>query len=622
MLHRTLAAHQVDATTIQGAVVLEVPGADWVEAVSGAWRSMVSVPSRRASKSRSGDLELRPGEWLVFDATGPSQRHGAAYENEQIPISLWQGHNLVGVSQAPERHLPPHLLRAADLRLTVEPLDAEGLRAVAQRVTDEQPTSLPPADTCAPISPVTLRLARRPGQSADDFLQRAARIVTRGKRSAVDPGMSLDSLPGMEEAVAWGRDLARDLRDYGAGRLAWRDVDRGCLLAGPPGTGKTSFARALAASCGVPLVAASYSRWQSSKEGHLGDLLHAMAASFDAARKAAPCILFIDELDSLHTRETAGQHGDWWAAVIGGLLEHLDGLESGEGVVVVGATNHPQMIDPAILRAGRLDRTITIPLPDQQALAAILRVHLGANLAEADLSQAAVLAQGGTGADCEKWVRGARRRARSNGRPVMLADLLAEIRGEVDVRPAGERRIPAVHEAGHALVQVLEQPGTLRYVSIREDGQSGGHTVYDMPVNALTETWLSLHLRRLLAGRAAEEGVFGQASGGAGGGIHSDLARATRLAANAETAMGLSQRPLLWLGFWDDRDLATLLLTRPAVAHSVEARLNAAYGEVASLLREHRAALEAVAVALLEREVLTGVEVEAIVQAAAPPERP
>lgn len=615
-LRRTLAAHQVDAATLQGAVIIEVPEAAWIEPVSSAWIDVVSVPSSKSSGGRLGDLAVRPGEWMVFEGGGGSQRRQPpSYENDLIATSLWQGQNVLGVSQAPERYLPPDLLRAADLRLVLEPLDAEGLKVVAQWVTNGHPTSLPSRENCALISPLALRLARRSGQSADDFLERAARIAARSKSAAVAPGGSLDSLPGMDEAVAWGLDLARDLQDYAAGRLLWRDVDRGCLLAGPPGTGKTTFAKALAATCGVPLVATSYARWQSTKDGHLGDLLRAMAASFNEARKAAPCIMFIDELDSLHTRQGGAGGRDWWVAVVGALLEQLDGLQGREGVVVVGATNHPELIDPAILRAGRLDRTITIPLPDRQALAAILRIHLGADLAGADLTQAALYAQGGTGADCAKWVRGARRRARNGRRPMVLDDLMTEIRGGSEVRPDDSRRVPAVHEAGHALVQVLEQPGTLHYVSIREDAQSGGHTAYDAPNEDITEAWLSLHLHRFLAGRAAEEVVFGQASGGAGGPIHSDLGRATRLAVNAETAMGMSQRPLLWLGLWGECDLGSLLMSRPDLARRVEARLNTAYGEVSNLLREHRAALDALAAALLEREVLTGTEVEAIVRA-------
>ncbi|SDB21629.1 AAA family ATPase [Belnapia rosea] len=419
----------------------------------------------------------------------------------------------------------------------------------------------------------------------------------------------------MDAAVAWGNDLARDLEAYAAGRLSWVDIDRGCLLAGPPGTGKTTFARALAAACGVPLIVGSYSMWQASKEGYLSDLLKAMAATFDEAWKAAPAILFVDELDSFYSRGADSRHRDWWIAVVGALLEHLDGVVGREGVVVVGATNHPEMVDPAITRSGRLDRIIAVPIPDQRALAAIFRVHLGEDLAGVDLTRAALLALGGTGADCERWARGAQRRARKAARPMMLDDLLTEIRGAGEVSPAGARRIVAVHEAGHALVQVLEQPGTLQHVSIREDNQSSGHTAVSTPNRDVTEAWLGMHLRRFLAGRAAEEVVLGQVTGGAGVPINSDLGRATWLAANAETAIGMSAEPLLWLGLWNERDLAPLLMNRPDLARRVEARLNAAYEGVCRRLREHRTTLDVLVTELQEREVLTGAEVEAIVQA-------
>ncbi|MDO9708877.1 AAA family ATPase [Paracraurococcus lichenis] len=613
-VQRALTEQGISVEALAGAIIIEVPSPDWVSPVSMAWRDIAKVPSKRTSTSRAGDIEVRPGAWMVVDADGSRSRHRPKYENEQIAESLWQGQSVLGVSHAPDRLLPTDLIRAADLRISLPPLNAEDLKSVAHSVTSNATDLVLAPEVCAAVSPVVLRLARRQGQSADDFLRRAEAIVARAASGAPRPAPSLDDLPGMDAAIAWGRDLARDLDAYGAGWLSWADIDRGCLLAGPPGTGKTTFARALAVTCGVPLVVGSYSMWQASREGHLGDLLKAMAATFDEARKAAPAILFIDELDSFYSRTADSRHRDWWASVVGALLEHLDGVGGREGVVVVGATNHPEMVDPAITRSGRLDRIIAVPLPDQRALAAILRVHIGTDLAGVDLTQAALLALGGTGADCERWARGARRRARKDGRPMTLDDLLAEIRGAGQMSPTGARRIAAVHEAGHALVQVLEQPGALQHVSIREDDQSGGHTAVATQSGDVTEAWLGMHLRRLLAGRAAEEVVLGHATGGSGGPIHSDLGRATWLAANAETAMGISARPLLWLGLWDERNLATLLVNRSDLAQRVEERLNAAYEEVCRRLQEHRPALDALVAGLLEREVLTGAEVEAIMQ--------
>lgn len=613
-LGRALAARRIDIATLQGVVVIGVPGPDWVDPVCEAWPEMTGRSDRREPEETDG-LPAGQGHWMILTGDPPLSRH----EHGRILASLARGRGILAVSQVPDRQLPPDLLRAADLRLTLPPLDPEGLGEVAAVLTGGPPAALPSAEICALVSPRTLGLARRPGQSADDLLERAARIAAGGLRQASGPGTSLGDLPGMPEAVAWGHDLACDLAAYAAGTLPWRDVDRGCLLAGPPGTGKTSFARALAATCGVPLVAASYAQWQSSGDGHLGTLLRAMRASFDAARAAAPCILFIDELDSFQNRAAETRHRDWWTSVIGGLLEQLDGLEGREGVVVLGATNHPGMIDPAILRAGRLDRSITIPLPDRTALAAILRVHLGDDLAGEDLARAALHARGGTGADCAKWVRGARRRARGGGRAMDLEDLLAEIRGGAGLRPPEERRIPAVHEAGHALLQALECPGTLRLVSIREEAWSCGRTVIDRVDEDASEVWLGQQLRRLLAGRAAEQEVFGQVTGGAGGPAGSDLARATCLAVNAETALGLSGRPLLWRGFRDGPEVAALVLARPDIARRAETRLEAAYGEARALLRRHRAVLDAVVAALLEREVLEGAEVEAILRAGRQP---
>jgi cell division protease FtsH len=533
LLKRALAAERADAQHFQGVVVVEVPDPTWGEPMAAAWRDVTGP--REPKKASEDEFTFPSSHWVVVFIDDEERRYRTRQAGELVDQALRDGNGLVGISHAPDRLLPSNLVQAADLRLTMSPLDAGVLSAIVVAVTAGAPSSLPDAELCARITPAVLRMARRRGQSPDDFVRRIVRLTEQQKPGAQRENRTLDSLPGTTEAVAWGRDLARDLDAYAGGRLTWRDIDRGCLLVGPPGTGKTTFTCALATTCRVPLIAGSYAIWQSAREGSLDDLLRAMAATFDEARKAAPCILFIDELDSFFNRTGDTRNRDWWSAVVGALLQHLDGLEAREGVVVVGATNHLESVDPAIARSGRLDRVIRIPLPDQDSLAKILRVHRGSDLVAVDLSRPALLAMGSTGADCERWARGARRRARNAGRPMEPEDLLAEIQDGDWQQREDDLRVCAVHEAGHALLQAFEQPGTLQYVSIRGGSGHGGQVAVARRPSVATEEWLCTQLRQLLAGRAAEEMVFGRATGGSGGPPDSDLARATRLALNAET---------------------------------------------------------------------------------------
>ncbi len=233
-------------------------------------------------------------------------------------------------------------------------------------------------------------------------------------------------MPGLGPALEWGRALVADLEAYRAGRLPWADVDRGAVLVGPPGTGKTTFAAALAEEAGVPLIATSYAAWQST--GHQGDMLKAMRKSFHEARAAAPCLLLIDEVDSFpHRDRVRSDHADYVRGVVNGLLAELDGATSRDGVVVIGACNSADNLDPALVRPGRLDRIVPVGLPDFEGRAAILRVHLGGDLRGADLWQVARIAEGMSGAELEKTVREARRAARAAERGLLVGDLVVAV---------------------------------------------------------------------------------------------------------------------------------------------------------------------------------------------------
>lgn len=594
-------------------VIVEVPHNDWIIPVTSAWKSQV----RGALAASDQDLPI-PDEWL--------QSHAAIYEIhctsdrkpnrdrdalEAVRDVVSKGRLILACGPSPQRCLPAEVVRAADLRLLLPRIVADDLVEIARRLTGLTPTTEIPPDVPPAVALDDLYLARRPDQTADQYL---SKLITLVGRRMTSRAVTLESLHGMDEAVQWGRDLVADLQEYRQGLLPWSAIDRGALIYGPPGTGKTTFARALAATAGLPLVASSLSQWQAT--GHLGDLLNAMRATFNQARATAPCILFVDEIDSFGDRqEFTGHNRDYSTQVVNGFLEEMDGVSDREGVVVLGACNHHDRLDPAIVRSGRLDRLIHIPLPDANALREIFRYHLGADLPDADLSEICLMGLGSTGADCERWVRGARRRARRDNRGMVFDDLLAEVRGNRPVLPPEVRRRSAIHEAGHALVAALEfPPGSLIWVSILPTGDKGGMTTLALPpAFGMTRAECNACLRQLLAGRAAEEVVLGDASSGAGGDEVSDLARATTLAARMICGLGLAGGPLTWSCLPMPGEVKYLFAQRPDVASRVSSLLRASYRQSLALIRAHRGALDRLVERLLERSVIDGSEIDELV---------
>ena len=599
----------------QGSVcVALVPSVGWVD-----------LMAERAKRQRG----VRP--YILACKPDPYAKRGAGITRSGLDPAIREvllGHGVLAISETLEL-VHPVVVATADATVTLQRLTREQLERVATVVCGAPPDYNYPVgsgDVAMDfLGPDILLAALRPDQSADDYLERVALISTALQASPVKVDSkkdeasrwTLDNLHGADDAVRWGRSLAIDMASYAVGEITWDDVDRGCLLSGPPGCGKPTFAKALAASCGLPLIASSYSEWEAVKDGHLGDVTRGIKATFKQARESAPCILFLDELDTIQSRgRQQNQHSDWWAAIITALLGEMDGITGREGVVIIAASNHPEAIHPAIRRAGRLDREIELGLPTATALTLIMREHLSDQAEGLDLMAVSRRMRGCSGADAAKLIRGARRRARGERRDLETADLLAELLEGRPQRDAVFLRRLAIHEAGHAVARVLRMPGTLLEVSIIPMPGAHGYNSSEHSDDgrlSVIEARMIVHL----AGRAAEEVVLGEATSGAGSVEYSDLARATVLACAVETQYGLGGS-LVWRGMVGPENVDIMMRMDPLLARSIRERLDRLYQDILALIQENRGAVEAVAAALLEREVLDVLEVVSIIQAVRP----
>jgi ATP-dependent Zn protease len=475
---------------------------------------------------------------VVITRDGTEDDHKPDEGNDLIAAAIHARCPIIGIATDPRRHLPRDLMRAAECHLSIGQIDAAAIALVIEAVTGKAPDGAIDPDLVRSADVADLQLALRYDRSPDECLRRLSELVkTRGLLDGDGP--RLEELAGYGEARRLGLELVADLADYRKGNLDWASVEtKGLLLAGPPGVGKTQYAMALARSARVPIVATSVADWHAAS--YLSGTLQAMQTDFSQARRLAPAILFIDELDGISDRSTLrGDHVEYWSQIVNLLLELLAGVEDRPGVVVIGATNHPNKIDAAVRRAGRLDRTIVIQKPGVEDLVAIFRFHLKDTLSGADLVPAALAARGGTGADVEAWVRRAKAKARRQRRDLVLDDLLHEIRGLRDPIPPALRRASAIHESGHVVAGTVLGSFELHAVSLHD---AGGATSVTLKIeNSQTLRGLESFIAVLLAGRAAEELVFGpdEICAGAGGGEDSDLARATRIALDIETKLGL-----------------------------------------------------------------------------------
>ncbi|WP_020658854.1 ATP-dependent zinc metalloprotease FtsH [Amycolatopsis benzoatilytica] len=437
---------------------------------------------------------------------------------------------------------------------------------------------------------------------------------------------------GVKQEIAEVVDFLRDPSRYAA---VGAKGPRGVLMVGPPGTGKTLLARAVAGEASVPFLSITGSAFV---EMFVGVGASRVRDLFSEARDRAPSIIFIDEIDAVGSRRGLGGTGghEEREQTLNQLLAEMDGFDQSTGTVVLAATNRPETLDPALLRPGRFDRQVTVPLPNQAERAAILAVHINGKRLDPDVDLTVVArgTPGFSGADLANLVNEAAINTVRGNRTVLTAADLAAARDRVLLgrRDASnallpeERRSVAVHEAGHALVAALcEHADPVEKVTILPAGMALGATeqLPEVERRLYPESYLSDLLAVRLGGRAAELVVLGEASTGAA----DDLAGATAVATKMVTEFGLS--PALGpIGYSrggaptvaDDRGE---LYGRPyseqtqrVVDQEIARLVREAEVRAVALLEQHRSALDRLAARLKDEETLDGAAVRAVLDAA------
>ena len=461
---------------------------------------------------------------------------------------------------------------------------------------------------------------------------------TRAKAVESAPNVTFADVAGIEEAKQELQEVVEFLRDASQFQALGARIPKGVLLVGQPGTGKTLLARAVAGEAGVAFFQLSGSEFV---EMFVGVGASRVRDLFVQAKKAAPCIVFIDEIDAVGRHRGAGLGGgnDEREQTLNQILVEMDGFEPNSGVIVLAATNRPDVLDPALLRPGRFDRRITVDLPDLAGRIAILEVHARGKPRADDVNLTTVARQtpGFSGADLANLLNeAALLAARRKADQIRMADIEAAaervtLGSERRSRVLGphEKAVTAYHEAGHALAaRMLPHADPVHKITIVGHGQAGGYTQI-LPAEERGLWSKSQFLDALawaLGGQAAEELVFGEPTTGAS----NDLEKATAMARNMVTRYGMSEavgpvalgrrEALVFLG----RDVGERQEyseeTARLIDREVRRLVEEAKARASAILTEHRPVLNRVAEALIERETLDGPSFEALVLDARAPE--
>ena len=466
----------------------------------------------------------------------------------------------------------------------------------------------------------------QPGGKTLSFGKSKARMMTPADRNKV----SFDDVAGVDEEKEELEEIVQFLKNPKKFTDMGARIPKGVLLVGQPGTGKTLLAKAVAGEAGVPFFIISGSDFV---EMFVGVGASRVRDLFDEAKKNSPCIIFIDEIDAVGRQRGAGLGGghDEREQTLNQLLVEMDGFSENEGVIVLAATNRPDVLDKALLRAGRFDRQIVVGLPDVKAREQILEVHSRKKrLADdVDLKIIAKNTSGFAGADLENVLNEAALLAARRNLEVIgmkeIEDAMVKVtmgpEKKTRVRSEKENKLVSYHEAGHAVVShYLTTQDPVHQISIVPRGMAGGYTMYrpTEDKNFMSKTEMEENIVSLLGGRVAEALILNDVSTGAS----NDIERATAIARNMVTKYGMSDRiGTLTLGSDQDqvflgRDLAHAKTyseeTASVIDEEIKKIVDTAYAKARQILTEHIDKLHAVAGILLEREKIEADEFEQI----------
>ena len=472
---------------------------------------------------------------------------------------------------------------------------------------------------------ILMRQAQGAGNQAFSFGKSRARVFTGDK-----PTVTFADVAGAEESKQELQEVVEFLKEPQKFASVGARIPKGVLLVGPPGTGKTLMAKAISGEAGVPFFSISGSEFV---EMFVGVGASRVRDLFEQAKRNSPCIIFIDEIDAVGRQRGAGLGGshDEREQTLNQILVEMDGFDTDTNVIIIAATNRPDILDPALLRPGRFDRQVVMDRPDMKGREAILRVHVRGKPLEPEVKLETIArgTPGFVGADIENLVNeaailAARRNKRSIGMPEFQESIERVIAGperRSRIISEREKEIVAYHEAGHALVmQVLPNTDPVHKISIISRGMALGYTMPLPQEDQLLHGRNKLRdeLAGLLGGRAAEEEVFGDITTGAS----NDLERVTAVARKMVTQYGMSdvlgpqtfgeKDELIFLG----REIGEQRNYSEEIAESIdkEVRLlvDEAHGRARDIIRTYRAKLDEVARRLMEHETLDAAEFQAI----------